>query len=157
MQGPSASNGKRPIHYDAMANAFRMPIQDRGTFMCAGGVPVPNYMGHTETPPTRQSSRRASRGHVVTSPSRPPFEACMHAATETLVTQKERQLKEEEDQVLACVERLRRDGVEEGTELHHMATAMLGERRHRLIYMSTKKKAARISWISWTWKNVFGK
>lgn len=74
--------------------------------MYAGGVHLPNHMGQTlpnhmgqtqETPATGQSSRRASGGQAVTSPSTPyqvymnTAKECMHTATEALVSQQQRQ------------------------------------------------------------------
>lgn len=143
---------------------FAKPVEVGATFMCAGGVGGQyTHMRGTqeETPPTGQSIRRASRGHVVTSPTRQAEEAeeCFRVATATMAAMNEREQskmlsKSKEDaEMEICLSMLKEDGVEEGTNEHYMAMTLFREHVNHFGYMKIARRKARIGWITFMWSN----
>lgn len=119
--------------------------------MWAGDVAGHTRMeGSQDTPPTGQSSKRASREQVVNSPAKNPG-----GSVEYYMRTREKSRDKEE--LEECLELLRADGVEEGTELHYIATFLFMEHIRRFTYLRINCRKARIGWIKWTWKNVMGK
>ena len=145
--------GAPPPYLEQLLWLYGSP-KDRGSFMCAGGIA--DSVTPPNDAPAGPSNKRAAVETEVDSP--PKKKSCstedyMRELTECIRERSARDRTREQIDVAECMEILRQDGVQEGSELHFKAMDLFRKSVCRTLFKSLQDPENRIKWIDWTWTN----
>ncbi|KAL6594346.1 hypothetical protein ACP70R_048539 [Stipagrostis hirtigluma subsp. patula] len=172
-ENPDAEHlkGKPLAHEEELANLFgtMMDIEE-GDMLCAGGIGDRTPSGGSEDNLAPQSEdnvgrcsgvrvQRAGKEQVVDSP--PPkksksMEYYVQCISESMLERNRNEsnaLKQEQKELQELLQLVEDDGVEQGTELHFIATELLRSATRRAAFRMIRLPEHRISWLRWTWEN----
>ncbi|XP_004986659.1 uncharacterized protein LOC101763124 [Setaria italica] len=172
-----SSSVKPPPFLNELFELYGHEPQDRGTLLSAGGIreDTPsmgtegNFVDLEEDPApassarvsARAKSKRPVREISVDSPTKKRsdnLEQYIRSLSESVAKRSLLRAPSLQEKISRCLEILKEDGIEQGSELHNQAMFSFGQSAEcRTTFMGLDTKDARLSWINFYWNMMHKK